>query len=395
MTGFDNESDTRNDRLFDALNRQLTLSKKFGTADSGGHPLTAPEGTATIGRMVDRFKRAELQNILKNRGSYRNFSMYAIRVHQFGDPDVLKWEQAPDPAPQAGQVLVDVKAAGVNPVETYIRRGIYGPKEFPYTPGSDGAGVVEEIGASVIDVTVGQRVYISKTLTGTYAEKSLCPANGVHALPDHLTFQQGAGVGTPYATAYYALYLRAHARAGETVLIHGASGGVGLAAVQLARAAGLMVIGTGGTDRGRELVMREGAHHVLDHHAKDYLDEVKNRITAGKGIDLILEMLANVNLAKDLPVLAMNGRVIVIGSRGPIEITPRDTMARNSDIRGMSLMHMSDDERAAIHAAIGAGLENKSLRPIVGKEFSFEDAAKSHVEVIEGKAFGKIVLARE
>lgn len=320
--------------------------------------------------------------------------MHAIRVHQFGEPDELKWEQVPDLTPNSGQIVVDLRAAGVNPVETYVRRGIYGPKEFPYTPGSDGAGVVEQIGAGVSNVTVGQRVYISKTLTGSYAEKALCPANGVHPLPDHLTFQQGAAVSAPYATAYYALYFRAHARAGETVLVHGASGGVGLAAVQLARAAGLTVIGTGGTERGRELVKTEGAHHVLDHHASDYLDDLKNRITGGNGVDLILEMLANVNLAKDLPALAVNGRVIVIGSRGSIEITPRDTMARNSDIRGMSMVNITDSERAAIHAAIGAGLENKSLRPIVGKEFSFEDTAKAHVEVIEGKAFGKIVLVR-
>lgn len=285
-------------------------------------------------------------------------------------------------------------AAGVNPVDTYIRRGIYGPKEFPYTPGADAAGVVEKIGPAVTSVTVGQRVYISKTLSGSYAEKTLCPADGVHPLPDHVTFEQGAGVSVPYATAYYALYYRALARTGETVLIHGASGGVGIAAVQLARAAGLTVIGTAGSMNGQKLVKAEGAHYVLDHHSDGYLDTLKNEITKGRGVDLILEMLANVNLAKDLPALAMNGRVIVIGSRGSIEITPRDTMARNSDIRGMSLMHLTDTERGDIHQALGAGLENRTLRPVVGKGFPFEDAAKAHVEVIEGKSYGKIVLTR-
>ena len=319
--------------------------------------------------------------------------MKAIQVHQFGDPEVLKWEDVPDPAPNTDEVVVKVEAAGVNPVETYIRRGIYGPKTFPYIPGSDGAGTIKAVGTGVKHLAVGQRVYISKTNSGTYAEQCVCPASGVHPLPDKLSFAQGAAVATPYATAYFAMYYRAQVRAGETMLVHGATGGVGTAAVQLGKAAGLVVIGTGGTAEGRALVKKEGAHHVLDHHAKDYLDVVKNELTHGRGVDVILEMLANVNLGKDLPILAPHGRVIVVGSRGPVEITPRDLMGRTADIRGMSLINLSDPDRAAIHMALGAGLESGTLRPIVGKEFAFADAPKAHTEVIEGKAFGKIVLA--
>ena len=318
--------------------------------------------------------------------------MKAIRVHEFGEPSVLKLEEVPDPVPGPGQVLVRVRAAGVNPVETYIRRGIYGPKEFPYTPGQDAAGTVEAVGAGVKKVKPGDRVYTSRSITGTYAEKTLAPESGVHPLPEHVTFEQGAALGVPYGTAYRALFHRADPRAGETVLVHGASGGVGTAALQFARAFGLIVIGTAGSEAGRKQVLEQGAHHVYDHHAPDYLERMKNEVTGGRGVDIILEMLANVNLGKDLPILAPSGRVIVIGSRGPVEINARDTMGKNSDIRGMTLAGATEQDWAGIHQAIVAGLENRTLRPIVGRQFALADAAKAHVEVIEGQARGKIVL---
>src|SRR5439155_21703544 len=184
---------------------------------------------------------------------------------------------------------------------------------------------------------------------------------------------------------------RGAARAGETILVHGASGGVGTAAVQLARAAGLTVIGTGGTEPGRKLVAEQGAHHVLDHRSANYLEEAM-RLTEGRGVDIVLDMLANVNLDKDLTVLAKRGRVIVVGNRGRIEIDPRTTMARDADIRGMTLFNATEDDLRAIHAAIVAGLENRTLRPVIGKEFPLADAPKAHEAVLEPGAYGKIVL---
>jgi NADPH2:quinone reductase len=175
------------------------------------------------------------------------------------------------------------------------------------------------------------------------------------------------------------------------VLIHGASGGVGIAATQIARAAGLTIIGTGGTDAGRKLVANNGAHHVLDHRHPGCLDQVL-KLTNGRGVDIILEMLANVNLGKDLPLLAKHGRVIVIGSRGNVEITPRELMKRDADIRAMTLFNATDDELGSIHAALAAGLENGTLRPVVGREMKLSDAAKAHVAVLEPGACGKIVL---
>lgn len=318
--------------------------------------------------------------------------MKAIRVHAFGGPEVMKLEEVPDLTPDAGQVVVRVNAVGVNPVDTYIRSGLYAVKPtLPYTPGADAAGIIEAIGAGVKRVTTGQSVYVAGTMSGAYAQQSLCSESQVHPLPANLTFEQGAAVGIPYSTAYRALFQRAAARAGETVLVHGATGGVGIAAAQLARAAGLTVIATGGTEKGRSNVAEIAAHHVLDHHAEGYLNQVV-ALTDGKGVDVILEMLANVNLAKDLGVLARHGRVVVIGSRGAIEIDPRAAMSRDLSILGMSLVNATEQDRANINAALVAGLENGTLKPVVGKEMSLGDAPRAHEAVMQPGAFGKIVL---
>ena len=318
--------------------------------------------------------------------------MKAIRVHEFGGPEVLKLEDVPDLQAGAGQVVVRVKAAGVNPYDTYMRQGNYAIKPpLPYTPGNDAAGTVDSVGAGVAGLAPGDRVYVAGTITGAYAEQALAEAWQVHRLPPSVTFAQGAGVSVPYATAFRALFHIARAQAGETVLIHGASGGVGVAGVQLARAAGMKVIGTGGTPRGRELAAVQGAHHVLDHRAAGYLDELM-KLTGGSGVDVILEMLANVNLAKDLTVLARKGRVVVIGNRGNIEINPREIMRRDAAVLGMTLWNASRPELEGIHAAIVAGLENGSLRPIVGNELPLAKAAQAHRAIMEPGAYGKIVL---
>lgn len=318
--------------------------------------------------------------------------MKAIRVHEFGGPEVIQLEDLPDPTPGPGQVVVQAHAIGVNPVDTYIRTGQYPVKPpLPYTPGMDAAGIVESVGEGVMRVAVGDRVYVAGTISGAYAQKILCTESQVHRLPPNVTFEQGAAVGIPYATAYRALFHRAQTRPGETVLVHGATGGVGIAAVQIARAAGMTVIGTGGTEKGRSEVAEQGAHQVFDHHAPDYLDQIR-ALTRGDGVNVVLEMLANVNLAKDLVILAKYGRVVVIGSRGTIEIDPRATMSRDSSILGMTLMNVSDQDRASIHAALVAGLENGTLRPIVGKKIPLADAARAHEAVLQPGAFGKIVL---
>jgi NADPH:quinone reductase len=318
--------------------------------------------------------------------------MKAVRVHEFGGPEVLQWEDMETPKPGPSEVLVWIHAAGVNPVETYIRAGTYARlPELPYTPGNDGAGVVEQVGADVTEFKAGDRVYIAGTLTGTYAEFALCKKEQVHPLPTNVSFPQGAAIGTPYATAYRGLLQRAVAKPGETVLVHGASGAVGTAAVQLARTGGLRVFGTAGSDQGLKLVREQGAHEVFDHHAPEHFEQIM-KATGGRGVDVIMEMLANVNLGNDLTILAKGGRVVIIGSRGPVEINPRNTMQRDADVRGMILPNTPPQEMASIHAALVAGLENGTLRPLIGKEFALVEAAEAHRAVMKPGALGKIVL---
>jgi len=318
--------------------------------------------------------------------------MKAIRVSEYGGPAVLKLDEVPTPPPAPNQVLVRNRAIGVNPVDTYLRSNTdnRGPK-LPYTPGSDSAGVVEAVGGDVKGVKAGDRVYVGGTVSGAYADLSLCAEAQVHPLAAGASFAQGAAVNVPYATAYQALFNRARGVAGETVLVHGASGGVGIGAVQLARARGLTVIGTAGTDRGRKLIAEQGAHHVVDHTAAGYLDEVM-RLTGGRGVDVVMEMLANVNLAKDLGVIAMNGRIVVIGNRGTVEINARHAMNKNADILGMALGHATPSELAGIHAALVEGLGNGTLRPVIAVEIPLAQAARSHEVVMEAGHHGKVVL---
>jgi NADPH2:quinone reductase len=318
--------------------------------------------------------------------------MKAIRVHEFGGPEVLKLEDVATPKPSAGQVVVRIHAAGVNPYDTYMRAGTYAVKpSLPYVPGSDGAGTVEAVGQGVKKVKPGDRVYTARTITGAYAEFALALEEQVHPLPANIDFKQGAGIWVPYGTAYHGLYHAAKAHARETVLVHGASGGVGIAAVQIARAAGLKVLGTAGTPQGLELAKREGAHQVFDHRKSGYVDEIL-QATGGRGVDIILEMLANVNLANDTKLLATNGRVIVIGNRGEATINPRELMGRRASIRAFTLWSVTPEEEADIHAGLFAGLENGTLRPVVGKELPLAEAARAHKEILEPGAAGKMVL---
>src|SRR5258708_11038907 len=198
-------------------------------------------------------------------------SMKAIRVHEFGVPSVLKLEEIPDPKPGPGELLVRVKAAGVNPVDAYIHTGTYVRKPpLPYTPGQDGAGEVETVGADVRGFKAGDRVYIAgagHTVAGvgTYAERAICAPSQLHRLPVRASFGQGAALGVPYCTAYRALFHRAAAKPGETVLVHGATGGVGIAAVQLAHGRGLTGSGSGGSDKGVAAGEEHGPDAILNH----------------------------------------------------------------------------------------------------------------------------------
>ena len=322
--------------------------------------------------------------------------MKAILAHEFGGPEVLKYEDTSDPVAGQGEVVIDIKAAGINPADTYMRGGAYAIKPpLPYTPGGDAAGTVSSVGDGVSGFAVGDPVFVGTAMgfdmTGCYAEKVVRAADNVLPLPKNVSFAQAAALGVPYATAHYALFSRGSGKTGETVFVHGASGSVGTAAIQIAKRAGMTVIGSAGTKHGRDLVLAQGAAHAVDHTKEGYIEQVRD-LTDGTGPELILEMLANVNLAVDLDLVAKYGRIIVIGNRGEITINPRMAMMKELDIRGIALFNGSAEEMSAVMADLVTGLEDGSLNPIVGRELPLAEAAAGHVAVLEPGAFGKIVL---
>lgn len=317
--------------------------------------------------------------------------MKVIEVQEFGSPEVMELVERQIPVAGDGELVVRVEAIGVNPVETYIRQGTYPVlPPLPYTPGGNVAGVVHECGPAVEELNVGDRVYSTATISGAYGEYTLCSVGQLFFLPEKLSFSQGAALGVPAATAWRALFLRGEGEEGETLLIHGASGSVGQAATQLAKSRGMTVVGTAGSAEGCELVRGLGADFVYNHNEKNYEEKIQK--AAGGTVDLILEMLANVNLERDLELLAPRGRVVIIGSRGRIEIDPRATMGKETDVRGFSLFSATSEEIRQIHTGLRKAIEDGSLIPTISREMPLEKAAEAHTLVMKDGNCGKIVL---
>jgi NADPH2:quinone reductase len=321
--------------------------------------------------------------------------MRAVIVRAFGGPERLGIEEVRDPVPESSQVVVRVHAIGVNPYDTYVLSGTHALRPaLPYTPGADAAGVIEQVGADAAGLKVGDRVYVGGTVVhdsqGAYAQKVVCRVDQVHALPPHVSFAQGAAVNVPYVTAWYALHDRARLQAGETLFVHGASGGVGLAAIQIATALGARVIGTAGTPAGAALVEAQGAV-ALNHHDDDYLARL-DELTDGRGPDVILESLANVNLNRDLAAAAAGGRVVIVGNRGTVEIDPRRAMSRMLTVHAFTMWRIASADLRRIHAGLAAGLAKGVLSPVVGHEMGLAEAAAAHRLILQPGARGKIVL---
>ena len=318
--------------------------------------------------------------------------MKAIIVESFGGPEVLVQKEVPRPEITDDQVLVKIEFAGVNPVDCYIRSGTYASlPALGYTPGMDGAGTVEAVGRGVRGYRKGQRVYVAGSVSGTYAEFCVCNPIQLHPLPRQSSFEEGACIGIPYATAAYALFHRASLRRGQSVLVHGATGGVGIAAIQLAKRAGFRVFATGGSDAGRVLLQSQGADVVFDHHQPGYEQQILEA-SGGAGVDLIVEMLANANLGRDLQMLSINGCVAVVGSRGMVQIQPRELMVRDGDIRGIMLSKAPRGVIGRIHTELLSGFTDGSLRPVIRSVFALERAMEAHHLQMTPGALGKIIL---
>ena len=322
--------------------------------------------------------------------------MKAIRINQFGTSENLVVEQTEIQGPAENEVLINLYAAGVNPSDVYTSTGTYAIKpKLPYTPGLDGAGIVEEVGKQVTNVKVGDRVFIASLpngkATGAIAEKLVCESRFVHPIPTHISFEEGAALGIPALTAYRAVIGRANVKAGQTVFIHGASGAVGLQAVQIAKALGAKVIGTASRDSGKQLVKEAGADIVLDHITEQTIDAVLEQ-TDGKGPNVIIEFLANENLQTDLQMIAKQGVIVVVGNRGEININPRLIMQKECDVRGMVLFNVTAEEHQQLMQEVAKLLEKQQLKPVIGYSYSLEEASIAFDAVINGEHNGKVIV---
>lgn len=327
--------------------------------------------------------------------------MRAIVVRTLGDPSVMKLEQAPDPRLGEGQVLVRMHAAGVNPVDTYIRAGGYGRlPTLPYTPGIDGAGVIEAAGSGAdlrrgpLTLKPGDRVWVCALGGGTYAQRVAAQAHEVHALPEDVTFEQGSRLGVPCLTAWRAIMQIGAARPGQSVLVHGASGGVGSACVQIAHAGGLRTIGTAGSADGLAFVRQLGCEAAFSHREQGYEQQIMDA-TGGCGVDLIVEMLANVNLERDMGLVAPRGRIVVVGNRGQTTINARGLMGKDSSVYGMALFNATREELLECAAGVEGGLHAGWLRPVVQVVMPLQDAPRAHEWIMADGKRGNVVLRVE
>lgn len=321
--------------------------------------------------------------------------MKAMQIKNYGPASDLSLVDAQKPSITADQILVQVGAAGVNPVDTYIRSGTNNySANFPHTPGSDGAGTIVELGANVTGFEIGQRVYFSRNLSGSSAEFAACAATHTYPLADALSFEEGACVGIPYTTAHRALFGRANGKAGDKVLVHGATGAVGIATVQLALAAGMDVVASSGTAAGADLLRQQGVTNVIMHNEADHLAPYQSLASQSmdRGFDIVIEMLANHNLDQDLKALAFGGCVAVVGNRGTVEINPRDLMARDASVVGVALANVKPAELAVIAKSLRPLFEKGVLKPVIRHSYPLIELAQAHEDVLKSGALGNLVI---
>lgn len=322
--------------------------------------------------------------------------MKALRLHSFGPAANLTLEEIPVPNPSAEEVLVQIHRAGVNPVDTYIRSGAYASlPALPYTPGHDGAGVIAAVGHSINNWRAGDRVYLAGSLSGTCAEYALCRPDQLFPLPEAASFDTGAALGIPYATAAIALFHHATLTPSQHVLVRGAGGGVGFAAIQLALDAGAKPIAIAGSPAARAALTTElGADYVIDSASTpEKIEHQLLQLTRGKGVELLLETAAHDHLGADLRLLAQEGTALVVGSRGTATILPRDLMARNASLRGVMLMRCPAPALAAAHARIAGLLVAGKLTAPIHATLPLAEGARAHEMQLERGLFGKILLA--
>ncbi len=322
--------------------------------------------------------------------------MKAMRLAEFGSPENLRLEEAPDPELREGHVVIRVKATGINPADLVRMSGKYPqPLPLPYIPGTDVAGEVEAIGAGVGHVRVGERVFGRSLNGGGYAEKASLPTNEIFPLPENLSFAEGAAIPVPFYTASVALHHKAQLKEGETVLISAGGGGVGVAAIQLAKAAGARVITTVGSQEKAERTKELGADIALNYKEQDFAAEVQ-KLTGGKGVDVIIENVAADNFAQDFSALGRHGRIVLIGT-GTGKAPESTFMTGAALFKEATIYGMALPNSVALIPDIANALiplfADQKIKAMVHKSYPLVEAQQALQDLVAGKVFGKLVLA--
>uniref|UniRef100_A0A8D8SXT4 Quinone oxidoreductase n=2 Tax=Cacopsylla melanoneura TaxID=428564 RepID=A0A8D8SXT4_9HEMI len=322
--------------------------------------------------------------------------MYAVQCKRWGEPKVLELTRVNKPPPcQPDEVLVKVVAAGINPVETYIRSGQYPTlPELPAILGTEVSGVVEQVGAGVTHVQVGDKVFGKPILgKGGYSQYAKLKKLDVYHMPPQLSFSEAAVLYVSYFTAYRALHFKAQMKPGEWVLVHGATGGVGSAAIQIAKAHGLKVVAFAGTDSGKQYVESLGADVGINYNDIGCYDLAIQSI-GGKKFDIVLEPFSNVMLANDLTMINKRGRICVVGSRGQIHVNPRGFMQTEVQIYGVSLLSQTPEEGRHTAAILTRGAAEGWVKPNLNHEFFLDELPDAHKAIMKpGSHRGKLVVS--
>jgi NADPH2:quinone reductase len=319
--------------------------------------------------------------------------MKAMRMHQAGGPDQLRYEDAPDPQVQPGQVQIRVRGAGINPSDLSRMAGDLQPLTFPYIPGIDVFGDIEAVGSGVTGLKPGDLVF-GRASSGGYAQKTCLAAIEAIPLPSNLSVAEGAAIPIAFYTAYNVVHRKGRPKAGETVLISGGGGGVGVAAIQLAKLAGAQVITTVGSQEKAERVRALGADLAINYRQQDFVAEV-NKFTRGKGVDLIIENAAADNFARDFEALGLDGRIVLVGTgtgKAPeAKFGVRGALMKEATIYATRLSNAGPAIREMAEA-IADLLTAGQLQVIVSKSYPLIEAVEALTDLVAGRVFGKLVL---
>ncbi len=322
--------------------------------------------------------------------------MKAVRVHEFNMDVPMRVDDVADATPQPGEVLIRARAVGVNPVDLAIRAAKHPYARLvtpPYVPGAEAAGDIIALGEGVEGWRIGQRVY-GRAVGGGYAECVRLVADAAAELPDAYSYEEGACVTVAFYTAWNALVIKARAGAGETVLVQGGAGGVGMAAVQLAKRLGCRVFATVSSERKAEFCRSLGADETINYREEDFAERCME-LTGGRGVDVVVELCACDNFDKDLDAIRVDGRIIVIGTgtgKGPgAEFRVPAVMTKDAVVLGLAVVNLFPKMPELVRRFTPL-LREGAFRINVDRASKFEDANEVHDYVLEGQFLGKVVL---